>query len=145
MSIKNLYLSFVLFFYQASQALAAASPSPSSYPCDGLNGSGTKASGAVPNCIYTHPTQIRIFDFQVILNTLTGNFLNVFYLLMGIATVSLVIYGGFLYITSAGSPEKIKTGRQSIINAIGAIVLVTVAFFVLRLVLSVIQVLIPAA
>jgi Type IV secretion system pilin len=36
----------------------------------------------------------------------------------GVAAVFYVVYGGFLYITSSGEPDKARNGRTTIINAI---------------------------
>ena len=36
----------------------------------------------------------------------------------GLVAVFYVVYGGFLYITSAGEPDKTRNGRTTIINAI---------------------------
>ncbi len=45
----------------------------------------------------------------------------------GILAVIMVIYGGFLYVTSAGEPQKAATGRQTIIYSLIGIVVVVVA------------------
>jgi hypothetical protein len=36
----------------------------------------------------------------------------------GLVSVFYVVYGGFLYITSSGEPDKARNGRTTIINAI---------------------------
>lgn len=36
----------------------------------------------------------------------------------GIIAVAYVIYGGFLYLTSTGEPDKARNGRTTIINAL---------------------------
>lgn len=41
----------------------------------------------------------------------------------GMLAVIFIIYGGFLYLTSAGEPDKAKNGRTTIINALVGLVL----------------------
>lgn len=45
----------------------------------------------------------------------------------GLVAVGFVIYGGFMYITSQGEPEKTKNGRQTIINAVIGLVITIIA------------------
>ena len=45
----------------------------------------------------------------------------------GIAAVVFVMYGGFLYLTSGGEPEKTRNGRSTIINALLGLAITTSA------------------
>ena len=44
-----------------------------------------------------------------------------------LVAVAYVIYGGFMYITSQGEPDKAKNARQAILNAIIGLVLTLLA------------------
>ena len=46
------------------------------------------------------------------------------YTLAGLITVVFIVYGGYEYLTSAGSEEKAKQGRNAITNAVIGIVIV---------------------
>lgn len=52
---------------------------------------------------------------------------------LGIAVIILII-GGIKYMTSGGDPEKAKSGRQMIVNALIGIVIILAAAFILALV-----------
>jgi hypothetical protein len=44
-----------------------------------------------------------------------------------IAAVAFVIYGGFLYMTSQGEPDKAAAARRTIINAVAGLVITLLA------------------
>ncbi|MDD5340926.1 MAG: hypothetical protein PHC97_00640 [Patescibacteria group bacterium] len=44
--------------------------------------------------------------------------------LVGIIFVALLIYGGFLYMTSQGEPDKVKKGKNAIIAAVIGIIII---------------------
>ncbi len=46
----------------------------------------------------------------------------------------LIIYGGILIITSAGDPQKIKGGQETITSAITGLLLAIFSLFLLRLI-----------
>lgn len=63
---------------------------------------------------------------------LANQVLGIVLLLAGIIAIFYLVYSGFLYVTSAGNPEKVKTARQGIINAIIGIIIIVAAFFIVR-------------
>lgn len=57
---------------------------------------------------------------------IAGRIINIALGLLGLITVGLILYGGFLYMTSAGDEEKIATGKKYIINAtIGLVIILS--------------------
>lgn len=69
-------------------------------------------------------------------NSLNGIFNVVFPVLttlVGIAAVLYVIYAGIQYITSVGSPDKIKQAQGTLVNAILGVIIVVAAYFIIRL------------
>lgn len=52
---------------------------------------------------------------------------EIFLRLAGLVAVIFVVYGGFNYITSQGEPDKTKSARQRIVNALIGLVITTVA------------------
>ena len=61
-----------------------------------------------------------------------GKIIDIMSYIAGILAVIMVIYGGILYVTSAGEPQKAANGRQTIIySLIGAVVVVVSAQLVL--------------
>lgn len=51
-----------------------------------------------------------------------------------IAAVIILIYGGFLYITSAGNTENATKGKTAIINAIIGIVIIVLSYVIVQIV-----------
>lgn len=56
----------------------------------------------------------------------------------GVLVFFYIVYGGFLYLTSAGNPEQTKKGGQTILNAVIGLIIVVLSY---TLTVSVIKVL----
>ena len=69
-------------------------------------------------------------------NNTVSTVINIFSWIIGVVSVIMIIYGGFLYVTSGGNAEKTKIGRNTILYAIIGLVIVmlaqTIVFFVLK-------------
>lgn len=61
---------------------------------------------------------------------------NIFSLIVGIAAVIMIIFGGFRYITSGGDSGKVGNAKNSLIYAIVGLVVVALAQVIVRFVLS---------
>ncbi len=61
------------------------------------------------------------------INTLVSNIINFLIILAIPITSILVIYAGYLYITSAGNEEKVKTAQKALIWAIVGFAIVLIA------------------
>ena len=61
---------------------------------------------------------IQTFIFMIVLNII-----DIALRLIGYAAVGFVIYGGFKYLTSAGSADRITAGRKIIMNALIGLVI----------------------
>ena len=73
-------------------------------------------------------------------NSIIHNHLLPFiYSLLGAAAVIMLILAGIRYITSAGSPDATKKARQSIINVMLGIALLTASYAVISLILGTLQ------
>ncbi len=62
--------------------------------------------------------------------------LNVFSIIVGIVAVIMIIIGGFRYITSSGNPDKVSGAKNTLIYAIVGLIIVALAQFIVRFVLS---------
>ena len=65
---------------------------------------------------------------------LIGNILKIIYPLAGIALFLLILYGGFTWLTSAGDPEKVRKGIDTIVNAVIGIVIIVFAYVATKVV-----------
>lgn len=71
----------------------------------------------------------EIIDFVVnVMNWLVG--------IVGIALIVMIIWGGFLYLTSAGNEEQIETAKKVITYAIVGVVFVFASYIITRFVIQ---------
>lgn len=69
---------------------------------------------------------------QSIVNTV----INIFSWVVGVISVIMIIYGGFKYITSSGSNEKVGSAKNTIIYAIVGLIIVALAQVIVHFVLN---------
>ncbi len=70
------------------------------------------------------------------LNTLIENIVNIFSVIVGIVAVIMIIIGGFRYITSGGDSGNVTGAKNTILYAIVGLVIVALAQFIVKFVLS---------
>lgn len=70
------------------------------------------------------------------LNDLVANLVNLLTIIIGIVAVIMIIIGGFKFITSNGDSNRIASARQTIIYAIVGLIIVALAQFIVRFILS---------
>jgi hypothetical protein len=71
------------------------------------------------------------------LATTVTNIVNVFSVFVGIASVIMIMFGGFRYITAGGDSGKINSAQQTIIYALVGLVVVGFAQVIVRFVIAV--------
>ena len=59
---------------------------------------------------------------------LVGNVINVILGVSGLVLVGLFIYGGVLYLTAQGDPDRVKQAKKTMINAVIGVVIIVVAY-----------------
>lgn len=67
------------------------------------------------------------------IESLTANLVNLFLIIGGGAALLFVLLAGIQYISAGGSPEKAKTARTSLINALIGIAIFVSAYAIIRL------------
>jgi hypothetical protein len=70
------------------------------------------------------------------LNELITNVVNILSLIVGIVAVIMIVFGGFRYITSGGDSGNVSGAKNTILYAIVGLVIVALAQFIVRFVLS---------
>lgn len=68
--------------------------------------------------------------------TIIGRIINILLGLLGIILLSLLIYAGYLYMTSGGDPEKVAKAKNYIRNAIIGLIIIASSFAIANFVLS---------
>ena len=72
---------------------------------------------------------------KVDLNAITlSNILNTFYFFAGVIAVALIVYAGFLFVTSAGDSGKVAKAKNTITAAVIGLVIIMLAFVITRFV-----------
>lgn len=89
-------------------------------------GGGTVLSSADDN----------IVGGQADAKTLVTTVLKYFLSFLGLLCTIMIIYGGILYVTSAGEEEKTKKGRNIILYAIIGIIIIVASYAIVNTVLK---------
>lgn len=71
-------------------------------------------------------------DWQTILNNVT----TIIFIFAGIVAFIYLLYSGFVYLTAGGNPETAKKGQQGLLNAILGLVIIFLAYGIVRFVVS---------
>ncbi len=116
-------LGFLLSITQAIPAQAAGTGTPTFSP-----------QGALPTTSTgTDLTALRTTTIPSIGNTV----IDVLTALAGAAAVIYLIWAGIQYIMAGGSPDKVKAARARISSAVTGIIVITAAYSIIRLGLSI--------
>lgn len=98
------------------------------------------AEGDVPDCTITSPGGSGEFGKSLTsyIMTIVLNVLEIMLQLVVYICAGFIIWGGFMYLTSAGSSDGISSGKKMILNAIVGLVIslfaaIAVSFIVGRL------------
>src|SRR4051794_31871760 len=63
---------------------------------------------------------------------IASNIVNLFSVVVGAVAVIMIIYGGFRYITSGGSSERVGAAKNTLIYAIIGLIIVVLAQFIVH-------------
>lgn len=117
-------------FYTLISLLAVDSIAPVTTP------SGTPAGGSSDEIKSQLSGRINflegILPGQTNIADLIGNIVNYAFDFVGIIAVAMLVYGGFLYITSGGDEQKAKQGQSVMTYAIIGIVITLGALVIIR-------------
>lgn len=78
------------------------------------------------------PIQDNILLGSSDIRTVAGRIINVILGLLGIIAFGLVLYGGFLIMTSAGNEEKVAKGKKVLTNAVIGLVIIMSTFAIVQ-------------
>lgn len=65
-----------------------------------------------------------------------ANLIRIFLGLLGVIAVGLIVYGGFLWMTSAGNEERVHKAKQVLINAVVGLTIVLMSYVIVAFVLG---------
>jgi len=112
-------------------ALFAPATSLASTKGELCSGANLDISGDSTNC--TPKGEEKAEDS---INALIKKIVNILSIIVGVAAVIMIIYGGFRYVTSGGDSGNITTAKNTIIYALVGLVVVALAQGIVRFVLS---------
>ncbi|HQL53026.1 MAG: hypothetical protein ACOXZY_00175 [Patescibacteria group bacterium] len=73
---------------------------------------------------------------DVKINTLLGKIVGKALLILGSLTLLVFVIGGFLWLTSAGNPEKIKLGTNTMLYAVIGLFVIFGSYAILNMILT---------
>lgn len=114
--MKKIFLTIILSLALVFFALAVSAAET----CE------TDASGRVV-CKLENPLGGNKTSVSEIIGTLIKSALGI----VGAITLLMLVWGGFQWLTSAGNPEKVKSGAQTMLWAIIGVVLVFASYLLL--------------
>jgi len=124
---KFFVLFFLLFLFSASSVLAQETPTPNA---DATQTSSPNASQSVS---ITNPLAAGGIDSP---QTLIGRVINSILGVVGSLALVMFVYGGLLWMTSGGSAEQVKKGRDILIWAAIGLVIIFSAYGLVRFVIQ---------
>jgi len=71
--------------------------------------------------------------------TLVGSIINYVFGIIGVLALVMFIYGGIMWMTSGGTPDKIKKGRDTLVWAILGLALIFFSYSLLHFILKALQ------
>lgn len=70
------------------------------------------------------------------IQTLAGNIVNIFSIVIGAVAIIMLLYGGFRYITSGGDSGRVGNAKNTLLYAIIGLVIVALAQLIVNFVLG---------
>lgn len=71
---------------------------------------------------------------NVDIGTVIGAVSGLITIVAAVIAFAFFIYSGFLYLTANGNPDQAKKGQQGIVNAIIGLIIIALAYIILRVV-----------
>ncbi len=100
----------------------ACSGEPKTVPCDPAH---PEKGQCVKLC---NPIESGTIDIKVILGGIIKFALGI----VGSLTLLMLVWGGFLWLTSGGNPERVKKGTQTMLWATIGVILVFASYLIVR-------------
>jgi hypothetical protein len=124
-SLTGLFISVFSF---CSPVLAAVIGEPGGTDTDPVGQVGFRNGNA-----------FLIGSFRTIVAAIFSNGLNIFFVFLASMALVLLLISGIQYITANGNLELQKKARQSIVNIILAIIIVTISYAAINLLVAVLR------
>lgn len=124
--ITNTVLASLFVVPMLAPASALAADDITSGLCAGVNLNVSDSTSCNPNS----------GEAESKVNNLIKLVINIFSLVVGVVAVIMIIIGGLKYITSSGDSNNITSAKNTILYAIIGLVVVALAQFIVKFVLS---------
>ncbi len=67
---------------------------------------------------------------------IVARIINVFFGLLGVCAVVIVLYGGYVYMTSGGAPDKVENAKKILLNGLIGLVIILSSWAIARFILQ---------
>ncbi len=116
-------------------AIAHAAAPAAGGTCQGISGSiQNGVNGSIPGNVNVNCGNTNVDDNAV--KDLAKRIITTFSIIVGAASVIMIIYGGFRYIISGGESGRVGAAKNSLIYAIVGLVIVALAQLIIHFVLN---------
>ena len=76
------------------------------------------------------------FGGNLTIQQIIGSVVRIMIGLCGVFFLGVFVYGGLMYLTSAGEPKKVKQGQDAIVNAVVGLVVILISYMAVNLVVQ---------
>lgn len=111
-----------IFGFMVAAPVAFAQSTPKQAACGGIDAITGKTGSCDPG--------------NSGLDATIRNVIGIFSVVIGVAAVIVVLFGGFRYITAAGDTTKVNTAKNTILYAMVGLVIASLAQIIVRFVLK---------
>lgn len=101
-----------------------------------FQGARNDACGAVGATKNNQCDEAKLNESSQTLNTTIKNVINVMSIIVGVATVIMMIIGGFRYVTSNGDSNQITSAKHTLLYALVGLIIVSAAQAIVKFVLG---------
>lgn len=118
---------------------AIASAGPSAGACTGVASGIQEGANAATSGTQNPGSGINCSDSGVdnnAIKTLAAKITNTFSIIVGAASIIMIIYGGFRYVTSGGESGRVGAAKNALLYAIVGLVIVALAQLIVHFVLN---------
>jgi hypothetical protein len=131
--IKTYIVTGVMVLMGLAPALAVSGVASA---CSGIAGNVASGAGGAAGSTITCNNSGQSSAAESSINSIAKEVVKIFSIVVGAASIFMIIYGGFRYITSGGASDKVGNAKNTLIYAIIGLIIVALAQLIVHFVLA---------